>query len=327
MTQTKTEDLDQLIRAEYKNTAGLVVEKNGRVLYEKYFNGYTAENAAHVFSVTKSVFSALIGIAVGQCRIQSVRQKVLDFFPDYRLPAGETTAQTITIEHLLTMTAPYKYDTEPYELFFSSPHPIPDALGLLGGDKPAGIFNYSAVGGTHILSGILAAATGRSALDYAKEHLFSPLDVVVPRSIALRSAEEHFAVMNDKSTSGWVADPQGFSTASWGLFLRSQDMAKFGRLYQNHGVWNGRQIVPAGWVEKSTAVHSRFGGLSYGYLWWIIDPNEPSYAALGDGGNVIYVNERTRLVVAIASLFVPDAKDRIALIRERIEPMFESAAE
>ncbi len=88
-------------------------------------------------------------------------------------------------------------------------------------------------------------------------------------------------------------------------------------------MWNGEQIVPAGWIDESTKEHSRWGELSYGYLWWIIDNKEHIYAALGDGGNVIYVNTNKNLVVSIASLFMPDAKDRIGLIIERIEPIFE----
>jgi CubicO group peptidase (beta-lactamase class C family) len=94
-------------------------------------------------------------------------------------------------------------------------------------------------------------------------------------------------------------------------------------LYLNHGVWNGKQIVSSAWIDESTAVHSRSNKLNYGYLWWIIDENEHSFAALGDGGNVIYVNPAKNTVVAIASLFKPLAKDRIELIKTYIEPMLD----
>jgi CubicO group peptidase (beta-lactamase class C family) len=100
-------------------------------------------------------------------------------------------------------------------------------------------------------------------------------------------------------------------------------MAKIGQLYLNGGAWGGRQIVSADWIKESTEVHSHWDELklSYGYLWWIVDEN--SYAAMGDGGNVIYVNPAKKLVVAIASLFMPRAKDRIELIKAYIEPMVE----
>jgi CubicO group peptidase (beta-lactamase class C family) len=101
-------------------------------------------------------------------------------------------------------------------------------------------------------------------------------------------------------------------------------MAKIGQLYLDGGIWNGKQVIPAGWIDASTTEHSRWGKLLYGYLWWIIDEKEPIYAAMGDGGNVIYVNTKNKMVVSIASLFIPRAKDRLKLIKEYIEPVFEN---
>jgi len=117
MNQKKFSELDQIIHRDYDNIAGLVVQKNGKAAYEAYFSGYALENALHVFSVTKSVVNALIGIAVHQGCVKGIDQKVLDFFPDFKIAEGEKTLQKITIRHLLTMTAPYKYETEPYEKF------------------------------------------------------------------------------------------------------------------------------------------------------------------------------------------------------------------
>ena len=324
MLQEKIKKLEQSVREEYGNTTGILVRKNGKTVYEGYFNGYTAENAGHVYSVTKSVFSILIGIAIDLGRIKSVDETVLSFFPDYTIQPYETAIQKITIRHLLTMTAPYKYDTEPYETFFTSPNPIYTALDFLGGEAPTGKFRYSAIGGTHILSGILARATGMNTFDFATRRLFAPLGIDIPRSIVLHGAEEHFAVMNDKTTRGWVADPQGNNMASWGLFLPPIEMAKIGQLYLNSGDWNGEQIVSREWVAGSTQEQSRcveWGNLGYGYLWWIIDAD--SYAALGDGGNVIYVNHKNNMVIALAAQFMPNATDRIGWIKQEIEPMFE----
>lgn len=101
-------------------------------------------------------------------------------------------------------------------------------------------------------------------------------------------------------------------------------MSKIGQLYLDKGLWNGSKIVPKWWVDESTIEHSRWEKLSYGYLWWIIDNNEHIYAAIGDGGNVIYINEKEKLVISIASLPMEKAKDRIKLIREYIEPLFEN---
>jgi CubicO group peptidase (beta-lactamase class C family) len=103
----------------------------------------------------------------------------------------------------------------------------------------------------------------------------------------------------------------------------SPDMAKIGQLYLSGGMWDGKQIVPAWWIDESTKEQSRWSKLAYGYLWWVIDEKQHAFAALGDGGNVIYVNAKKNMVVAITSLFVPDVKDRIEFIKECIEPMFE----
>ncbi|WP_331665905.1 hypothetical protein [Anaerosporobacter sp.] len=91
-------------------------------------------------------------------------------------------------------------------------------------------------------------------------------------------------------------------------------------------MWDGKQIVSARWVDESTKEHSRWEkrNLAYGYLWWIIDDKEHSYAAMGDGGNVIYVNTKKNIVISIASLFEQKVKDRLEFIKEYIEPMFES---
>lgn len=323
MNKQKLKELEEIIRAEHGNICGIIVQQGGEILYESYFNGYAAKHAIHVASVTKSVFSALIGIAIDKGFIHNVKQKVLKFFPDYTIQPGEKTIQNITIEHLLTMTAPYKYTVEPYEKFFTSQNPIQDALDLLGGEEPIGNFCYSAIGGTHILSGILAKATGQPTLDFAKENLFSPLGINVTKNLVLRNKEEHIAAMNDKNSSGWVIDAKGTNTASWGLFLSPLDMAKIGQLYLAGGVWQGKQIVSNQWVTESTKTHSicrEFGNLGYGYLWWMIDPT--SYAALGDGGNVIYVNSKKQRVISIASLLMSGTKDRIELIKKQIEPIF-----
>jgi len=225
------------------------------------------------------------------------------------------------------MTAPYKYKSAPYTKYFTSESWVIAALDLLGGKGEIGQFRYTPLIGPDILSGILTKATGRSMLDFARENLFALLGIHVDRSVVFHSKEEQLAIMaKENNISGWVADPQGINTAGWGLFLTPTEMAKIGQLYLNRGAWKGKQLVSAEWVEESTKEHSRWDepGLKYGYLWWVIDETEKSFAALGDGGNVIYVNPAKDLVIAIASLFMPRPRDRIAFIKEYLEPMFEN---
>lgn len=316
--------LERIISSDYGNTAGILVRKNGETKYERNFLDYTPDKAVHVFSVTKSVISVLIGIAIGQGFIQSVDQKVLAFFPDYAVKRGEKTIQHVSLRDLMTMTAPFKYKSAPYTKYFTSESWVKAALDLLGGKGEIGQFRYTPLIGPDILSGILANATGRSVLDFAAENLFSPLGIDVTRNLTFQSKEEQLDIIKNHRSHGWVADPQGNNTAGWGLFMSPTDMAKIGQLYLNHGVWNGKQIVSSAWIDESTTVHSRINELAYGYLWWIIDESEHSFAALGDGGNVIYVNPAKNIVVAIASLFKPLAKDRIELIKTYIEPVFDS---
>ena len=160
-------------------------------------------------------------------------------------------------------------------------------------------------------------------LDFAREHLFAPLAIAVTEKVIFHTKEEQLNIMKHYSRHGWVADPQGNNTAGWGLFLTLPDMEKIGQLYLNHGVWNGRQIVSEEWIRESASVHSHWDRLAYGYLWWIISEEPRCFAALGDGGNAIYVNSRKDLVVAIASRLQPSAKDRIEFIKSWIEPMLD----
>ena len=319
MNQLNTTALESAILRDYSNIAGIVVQQNGTIIYKNSFNGYTADTAFHVFSVTKSVLSILIGIAIDKGLIESLDQKVLDFFPEYTPKRGEKTAQLVTLRDMMTMTAPYKYKSAPYTKYFSSESWVKSALDLLGGKGEIGDFRYTPLIGPDILSGILTRVTGQPVLDFAQENLFIPLGIAVSEKIVFESKEEQLSIMKDHHGSGWVADPQGINTAGWGLFLRPGEMAKIGQLYLNRGVWDGRQIVSSEWMAESTAVHSHWNTLQYGYLWWIIDREERSFAALGDGGNVIYVNPAKNLIVAIASLFKPTAKDRIEFIKKYVE--------
>lgn len=322
MNQEKVAELQKIIEKDYSNIAGMIIQKNGQVLYENYFNQCTAESRIHVFSVTKSIVSILVGIAMDRGYIKSVEQKVLGFFPDYTIKKREKTIQNVTLENLLTMTAPYKYKFNPYTKYFTSNNWVTFSLDLLGGRGEIGKFRYAPLIGPDILSGILAETTGQSVLDFARENLFSPLGISVENNVTFDSKEEQLAFYKATNISGWVSDPMGINSAGWGLTLSPADMAKIGQLYLNGGVWNGKQIISTKWIEESTVEHSRWEkeALAYGYLWWVVDEKEHCCAAMGDGGNVIYVNRNQKIVIAIASLFEPRIKDRITFIKEYLEP-------
>ena len=123
---------------------------------------------------------------------------------------------------------------------------------MLGGKGRIGEFRYAPVIGPDILSGILVKVTGQSVLEFAKEHLFSPLEIDVESNIIFQSEDEQKEYYHAKNVNGWVADPNDVNTAGWGLNLKAADMAKLGQLYLNGGVRNGRQLISKDWIKEST---------------------------------------------------------------------------
>nr|WP_122013335.1 serine hydrolase [Maliibacterium massiliense] len=321
--QEKISRFEKAICTDYPNIAGIVILKDGKKQYENYMHACTATDPIHVCSVTKSIVSILVGIAIDRGYIRSVDQPVLHFFPDYPVKRDEKVIYAVTIRHLLCMTVPFKFRSPPYTRFFSSNDWVKASLDLLGGKAPVGQFRYMEMIGPDILSGVLVNATGRPVLAFAQEYLFSPLGIDVPSNILLDTEAQHIAFFKAHHASGWVADACGNNTAGWGLMLTALDMAKIGLLYLDGGKWAGRQIVPEAWVRESTAEHSHWqeANLAYGYLWWTGIGS--GYAAIGNGGNVIYVNPEKRLVIAITSLLDPASRDIIALITRQIEPAWD----
>lgn len=322
--------MEKTIIASYNNTAGIIVLCDGMKVYENYYNGCNAGNTIHVASVTKSIMSILIGIAIDEGVIHSLDDNLLQYFPKYKVPQGEMVLPQVTIRDVMTMTAPYKCKTEPYKKVLTGTGWVNAALNIIGGRQKTGKFIYSPLVGIHVLSGILTKATGRHILDYAREKLFVPMGIEVKSDISLKNEEENMAFLKSRVKSGWVTDPEGINTAGWGLTLTTADMAKIGQLYLDNGKMQcmagnqneTHQIVSADWVSQSTSVHSHWDKLKYGFLWWVIDENEQAFAAMGDGGNTIYVNSDRKLVVAISALYQPKAKDRLKLIKDYIEPLF-----
>lgn len=324
MKQEKIEEMEAAIVVDYNNIAGMVVLKDGKFVYENYFGGCTKESRIHVFSVTKSIVSILFGIALDKSYLDSIDREVLYFYPEYTVKRGEKTIQHITIRDMLTMTVPYKYKSTPYTKFFTSSDWVKFTLDVLGGKGRIGDFRYAPLLGPDILTGILVKVTGKSVLDFARENLFAPLGITVEQNVTFHSKEEQMAFYKATDMSVWVTDPKGVNTGGWGLTLSTTDMAKIGSMIQNGGIYDGIRIVDEEWVRKSTSEQSRWAerDLPYSYLWWVLE-QEHGCAAMGDGGNVIYVSPDKNMVVAIASRFQSRVKDRIEFIRKYVEPIFE----
>ena len=141
-----------------------------------------------------------------------------------------------------------------------------------------------------------------------------------------RSAEEHkqFTIEKTPKENVWFCDTEDLGTPGYGLCMSAEDMAKIGMLCLKKGVYDGKRIVSSGWIEEMsrprTIENQNWHGMEYGYLWWILDREKRIYAALGNSGNVIYINPDKNIVIAVASYFKPTVMDRVDFIREYIEP-------
>ena len=319
-------DLHVLISEQQPNICQIVGYKNGVEVYSDEWNGYTKKDACHVMSVTKSIVSLLVGIAIDKGLIQSIDQPVLAFFPEYKIKRGEKTIQSVTIKHLLTMTAPYKYKYEPWTKVCTSDDWTVAALDLLGGRSGiTGEFKYSTLG-IHILTGIISKVSGMKVVDFANEFLFEPIGVNKHTNYFALTAEEHkhFTISKEPKKNVWFSDPQGVGTAGYGLCFSASDMAKIGQLCLDKGVYNCKHIISSKWLEEMVVPKhicgDEFRNMSYGYLWWIIYGEKNIYAAIGNSGNVIYVNPADNIVISITSYFKPTIFDRVDFIQEYIEP-------
>lgn len=327
MNKRSFDGLHQYIQAEQGNICQIVAYKGGRLAYEDYWNGFARHDAAHVMSVTKSVVALLIGIAMDEGLIDSVEQNILDFFPDYQVKRGERTIQEVKLRHLLTLTAPFKYRSEPWTRVCTSEDWTVAALDLLGGKAGlTGEFKYTTLG-LHILTGILHQVSGETTAEFANKRLFAPLGIPAAVNICAETAEEHKAFIMDKQPRQhlWFVDPMDIATAGFGLCLSAFDMAKIGELCRNKGVCGGQRIVSAQWIEECTRPRyqcgEEFAHMQYGYLWWIVDQGSPAYAAIGDGGNVIFVDPAQGVTVAVTGTFKPRIYDRVPMIQQRIVPL------
>ena len=223
-----------------------------------------------VADVTKSITSALVGIAIDQGAIDGVDQRVLDFFPDVTDP--DPKKEAMTIGHLLSMTSglTWNHDVRPASnsrnQMMRSGNWVQFVLDMPMAKEPGRAFGYNS-GASHLLSAITQKATGKTALSFAEEHLFGPLGI---RDVS------------------WSSDPQDVNSGGSGVFMTQHDMARFGYLYLNKGIWDDRELVSSQWFEASTqrrVTHPWW--IPYGYQWWVY-PAGP-FAAMGQGGQVVFV--------------------------------------
>jgi CubicO group peptidase (beta-lactamase class C family) len=286
------------------DTTGMLVVKDGQLVFEDYWHGYDATTQAISWSVGKSFVSALMGIAIADGLIDSVEEPVTKYAPEL----ANSAYLGVRLKDVLQMSSGARWNED-----YSDPNSDLNLFGRVrteGGsvdayaarcqrDHPPGTFNRYNTIDTCVLGLVLRNATGRSLSDYLHDKLWEPLGM--------------------EADAFWNVDCEGAEYAGGGINAILRDYAKFGQLYLNQGVWNGVQIIPADWVRASVtpdAPHlmpgkrntaaSPFG---YGYQWWVPD-SSGAYSAIGIYNQFIYIDPAVRMVVAKLSAFRDFARSR-----------------
>ena len=283
----------------------LLVSRGGELIFERYYNGIRRERPANIKSASKSVISALVGIAVDRKLIPSVNTPIATFFPE--LAQGpDRRKREITVEHLLTMRPGLEgTSNRNYGAWVTSKNWVRHALARPMFAAPGEEMEYS-TGNTHLLSAILTKATGTSTWAFANEVLAKPLGFTLPQ---------------------WPRDPQGIYFGGNDMLMTPRQMVDFGELYLNHGRWPyvgvprtapTEQVIPASWVERSCDGRARNrrpgnpgfnGGVAdplrdreYGFGWWVYEiRGYDTCFAWGYGGQYIFVLPELDLVVVTTS--------------------------
>ncbi|MEM7333419.1 MAG: serine hydrolase [Chloroflexota bacterium] len=285
---------DELERGLYGDVNSLLIWHDGEIIFEAYYQGTSETTMTPVYSVTKSVTSAMMGKAVSEDLIQ-IDDPMLDYFPEFdQIDNLTEQKQNITVADLLTMrsglawdevSATYGSGTNSVTNLTRSGNWLQYILDQPMATSAGGRFTYNS-GVTMLLGGVLEAATGQTVETYTAEYLFQPLEI---------------------NSWRWENTPQGQSNTGWGLSLQPRDMLKFGQLFLQNGEWNDEQIIPQAWIEQSTQPYTEVDDeYNYGYQWWRFSDDNPVvfnldtndvYFAWGFGGNFIFVVPHLDLVV------------------------------
>ena len=278
----------------------VIVVRHGYMVYEKYFGSQWDANTLHnIFSCTKSIMGSLVGIALEQGKINSLDDRMVDYFPNRTIRNLDERKKAIRLIDLMTMKGgfdwpersyPYTDPRNPWIRALRSNDTVQFVLDAPMAAAPGTVWVYNG-GFSQLLSAIVTDKTGMSTMEFAKENLFGPLGI---------------------TKFIWKTDRQGIYDAGGGLSMTPRDMAKYGHLILNKGIWEGKQIIPADFVAESVKTQTLFNANSgFGYeSWWTIPPYGYYYAA-GINGQRIYVMEKQDMVV-VTTADLPEDKPDIA---------------
>ena len=280
--------LDQAVEAmgRVHGVWSVVVVRKGSVVADAHFI-YQPETLHSVWSVTKSVTSTLVGMAIDRDAIPGVDVAMVDFLP-HSIDPVDPLADRITLRHLLMMTSGLKWSEENDWLpWLRSSNPVRYILNRSVVSSPGLVFNYSSAS-SHLPSVMLTEILGGDPAEFAESQLFESMGI---------------------SDWGWDRDPQNYPFGGHGIKMRTEDLAKLGILFLRKGRWQGRQVVSREWVEE--AVQPRFfwdvdygplTNVDYGYLWWTAEAaGYPVFIAWGWGGQFAFCVPDLDLVVATSA--------------------------
>lgn len=262
----------------------VVVARHGRVIAERGYNGTRTDSPTNIKSASKTVVSALVGIAIDKGLLEGTEQAIAPLLRESLPPDPDPRLARVTIGHLLSMQAGLERTSGPYYgRWVTSPDWVRAALARPFVDEPGGAMLYS-TGSTHLLSAILTRVGGRSTLALAREWL---------------GPQDGFVI------TGWDRDPQGIYFGGNNMAMGTRSLLAFGELYRTGGVTaDGRRLLSREWVDASwqPRTQSRFTGDDYGYGWFLRGiAGEPVRYAWGYGGQMLYVVPSLGLTVAMTS--------------------------
>jgi len=280
-------DFVNAIESANLNLHSLMVLRHGNVLAEGWWAPYAPSLKHTLYSLSKSFTSSAIGFAVGEGKL-TVNDKVISFFPEDVPAEVSENLGKMRVRDLLTMSTGHDKDSTGRVREGENKNWVKAFLGLPVEHEPGTFFVYNS-GATYILSAIIQKLTGKTVLEYLTPRLFNPLNI---------------------EGADWEVDPKGINTGGWGLRVKTEDIAKFGQLYLQKGMWNGKRILSEEWVNEATTKHIQSKGGSgkmedndwqqgYGYQFWRCRHD----AFRGDGayGQYCIVMPKEDMVIAITS--------------------------
>ncbi len=311
------EDMYVNISNNYLLFHSILISRDGYIIHDEYLedfkpsgkNSYDLVNDPYlqqihedrhaIWSITKSVTSLLVGIAIDNGHINSVSQKLFDIFPDKWDPSfGNETKKDITIEHLLTMSSGLQWNEEQDAFVDWGPngYTLTYILNKTLVHEPGTTFEYS-TGSMDLLASILQNKTNMKLADYAQQYLFDP--------IGINSSDVEWLEGNWEWGSGSLPN---ISHGGFGIYITPRALTRIGELCLNMGNWNGTQVISEDWIQKASTTHiipaDTESGISYGYLFWIRDN---FYSGVGAFGQQLSIIPDLDMVVTFTSNFYPDA--------------------